>query len=223
MADAGRPRPEPARAVAGARRCSRWLSATNDIAIDGYTVEKVPREELGLANGVRIALYRVGMLTAGALLMAQRAHRLAGHVPAAAGLLALLALVCRAAPAGGAARGAAAPRADMRRCCASRGCSTPGWRCCGAGLAGGADKCSGSAAAARPRWRRSRLGLLLLAALQPARAGSAVAHGAVRVVAGAPVHAGGAGLRAHASSSATRPWVSWSNRSGSMPVSARVK
>ena len=74
-------------------------SATNDIAIDGYTVEKVPREELGLANGVRIALYRVGMLTAGALLMAS------GHIgwpatfTAAAGVLALLALVCRAAPA----------------------------------------------------------------------------------------------------------------------------
>lgn len=74
-------------------------SASNDIAIDGYTVEKVPREELGLANGVRIALYRVGMLTAGALLMAS------GHIgwpatfTAAAGVLALLALVCRVAPA----------------------------------------------------------------------------------------------------------------------------
>jgi PAT family beta-lactamase induction signal transducer AmpG len=74
-------------------------SASNDIAIDGYTVEKVPREELGLANGVRIALYRVGMLTAGALLMAS------GHIgwpatfTAAAGLLVLLALVCRTAPA----------------------------------------------------------------------------------------------------------------------------
>jgi PAT family beta-lactamase induction signal transducer AmpG len=41
------------------------LSATNDIAIDGYTIELLEREELGLANGVRIALYRVGMLASG--------------------------------------------------------------------------------------------------------------------------------------------------------------
>ena len=84
-------------------------SATNDIAIDGYTVEKVPREELGLANGVRIALYRVGMLTAGALLMASDRIGWAGTFVAAAAVLALLALVCRAAPAE-AARPAPRPR-----------------------------------------------------------------------------------------------------------------
>jgi PAT family beta-lactamase induction signal transducer AmpG len=88
-------------------------SATNDIAIDGYTVEKVPREELGVANGVRIALYRVGMLTAGGLLMAS------GHIgwPAtfatAAGLLALLALVCRTAPAEAPRMAARPTRADI--------------------------------------------------------------------------------------------------------------
>lgn len=88
-------------------------SASNDIAIDGYTVEKVPRQELGLANGVRIALYRVGMLTAGALLMASGRIGWAGTFVAAAGLLALLALVCRAAPAE-AARQAPRPRlADL--------------------------------------------------------------------------------------------------------------
>ncbi|MFZ5493430.1 MAG: MFS transporter [Pseudomonadota bacterium] len=74
-------------------------SATNDIAIDGYTVEKVPRGELGLANGVRIALYRVGMLTAGALLMASDLIGWSSTFTAAAGALAVLALVCRAAPA----------------------------------------------------------------------------------------------------------------------------
>ncbi len=74
------------------------LSATNDIAIDGYTVEKVPRAELGLANGVRIALYRVGMLAAGVLLMLSERIGWAGTYLVAAGLLVLLALMCRAAP-----------------------------------------------------------------------------------------------------------------------------
>jgi PAT family beta-lactamase induction signal transducer AmpG len=37
------------------------LSATNDIAIDGYTIEFLAKEELGLANGIRIGLYRVGI------------------------------------------------------------------------------------------------------------------------------------------------------------------
>jgi PAT family beta-lactamase induction signal transducer AmpG len=44
------------------------LSATNDIAIDGYTIERLDKREYGLANGFRIGFYRVGMLTAGALL-----------------------------------------------------------------------------------------------------------------------------------------------------------
>jgi len=38
------------------------LSATNDIAIDGYTIEMLDRDEIGLANGVRIGFSRVGML-----------------------------------------------------------------------------------------------------------------------------------------------------------------
>jgi PAT family beta-lactamase induction signal transducer AmpG len=45
------------------------LSATNDIAIDGYTIELLNRDELGLANGVRIGFYRVGMLAAGIVLI----------------------------------------------------------------------------------------------------------------------------------------------------------
>jgi PAT family beta-lactamase induction signal transducer AmpG len=44
------------------------LSATNDIAIDGYTIEQLNKCELGLANGFRIGFYRVGMLAAGVLL-----------------------------------------------------------------------------------------------------------------------------------------------------------
>ena len=45
------------------------LSATNDIAIDGYTIELLDRRELGLANGIRIGFYRVGMLAAGLVLV----------------------------------------------------------------------------------------------------------------------------------------------------------
>lgn len=44
------------------------LSATNDIAIDGYTIEQLDKRELGLANGLRIGFYRFGMLMAGVLL-----------------------------------------------------------------------------------------------------------------------------------------------------------
>ncbi|MGI4848176.1 MAG: MFS transporter [Janthinobacterium lividum] len=44
------------------------FSATNDIAIDGYTIEQLDKRELGLANGFRTGFYRVGMLAAGILL-----------------------------------------------------------------------------------------------------------------------------------------------------------
>ncbi len=46
------------------------LSATNDIAIDGYTIEFLEKNELGLANGVRIGMYRIGVLASGFLLVA---------------------------------------------------------------------------------------------------------------------------------------------------------
>ncbi|CAN5593304.1 MFS transporter [soil metagenome] len=45
------------------------LSATNDIATDGYTIELLDRREYGLANGFRIGFYRVGMIFAGVVLM----------------------------------------------------------------------------------------------------------------------------------------------------------
>ena len=49
--------------------CFTVLSATNDIATDGYTIELLDRGEYGLANGIRIGFYRVGMIFAGAVLM----------------------------------------------------------------------------------------------------------------------------------------------------------
>lgn len=45
------------------------LSATNDIATDGYTIELLDKREYGLANGLRIGFYRAGMLAAGVLLI----------------------------------------------------------------------------------------------------------------------------------------------------------
>ena len=45
------------------------LSATQDVAIDAYTIEATSTRELGVANSVRIAAYRVAMFTAGGLLI----------------------------------------------------------------------------------------------------------------------------------------------------------
>ena len=50
------------------------LSATNDIATDGYTIEMLSKGQYGIANGLRIGFYRFGMLTAGFLLV------VAGHL-----------------------------------------------------------------------------------------------------------------------------------------------
>jgi PAT family beta-lactamase induction signal transducer AmpG len=74
------------------------LSATNDIAIDGYTVELLDKHEYGLANGVRIGLYRVGLLTAGALLWAQPLIGWSGVYFCAAIVLVLMGISCRTAP-----------------------------------------------------------------------------------------------------------------------------
>lgn len=45
------------------------LSATQDIAIDAYTIETTDTRELGVANSVRIAAYRAAMFAAGGLLV----------------------------------------------------------------------------------------------------------------------------------------------------------
>jgi PAT family beta-lactamase induction signal transducer AmpG len=44
-------------------------SATNDIAIDAYTIELLEANEMGLANGVRNGMYRVGIIGAGSALV----------------------------------------------------------------------------------------------------------------------------------------------------------
>jgi len=74
------------------------LSATNDIAIDGYTVELLDKNQLGLANGVRLGMYRVGILAAGVILMLSAYLTWPGAYTLAAGLIAVLGVVCLAAP-----------------------------------------------------------------------------------------------------------------------------
>lgn len=45
------------------------LSATQDVAIDAYTIESMETRELGVANAVRITSYRVAMFSAGGVLI----------------------------------------------------------------------------------------------------------------------------------------------------------
>lgn len=87
-------------------------SATNDIAIDGYTIELLDRDELGLANGLRIGFYRVGMLAAGALLVLSDLIGWTGAYATSAGLLALLGVIMLGAPR---ERVLAAPEAPIGR------------------------------------------------------------------------------------------------------------
>lgn len=74
------------------------FSATNDIAIDGYTIEMLNRNELGLANGLRIGFYRVGMLAAGFILILSDSIGWPGTYLCSALLFIVLALACLAAP-----------------------------------------------------------------------------------------------------------------------------
>lgn len=74
------------------------LSATNDIAIDGYTVELLSKQELGLANGVRNGMYRVGILAVGVILILSDYLTWTGTYVVGAVLVALLGLTCLAAP-----------------------------------------------------------------------------------------------------------------------------
>src|SRR5581483_6053986 len=46
------------------------FSATQDIAIDAYTIELLDQKEMGSANGVRVTTYRVALIAAGGLFVA---------------------------------------------------------------------------------------------------------------------------------------------------------
>ena len=74
------------------------VSATQDIATDGFAVELLPPADRGLGNGVQVAGYRVGMIVGGGVLLAlfptlgwQRTFALAGTIVAVATLPMLLA------------------------------------------------------------------------------------------------------------------------------------
>ena len=74
------------------------MSATNDIAIDGYTIEMLNKRELGLANGFRIGFYRVGMLASGFVLMLADIWGWSGTYIAAMLLFTASGIVCLLAP-----------------------------------------------------------------------------------------------------------------------------
>lgn len=74
------------------------LSATNDIAIDGYSIEFLDKGELGLANGLRIGFYRVGMLASGFILILSDYMTWSGAYVVAAVILCLLGAICLRAP-----------------------------------------------------------------------------------------------------------------------------
>ncbi len=74
------------------------LSATNDIAIDGYSIEFLEKGELGLANGLRIGFYRVGMLASGFVLILSDYISWSGAYVVAAVILVGLGFVCLRAP-----------------------------------------------------------------------------------------------------------------------------
>ncbi len=75
------------------------LSATQDIAIDAYTIELLEKHEMGVANGVRVTAYRIALIAAGGLVVA--AAGLAGWgmvFIGAAVLMGLLSMISSRAP-----------------------------------------------------------------------------------------------------------------------------
>jgi PAT family beta-lactamase induction signal transducer AmpG len=96
------------------------LSATNDVAIDGYTIEYLEKDELGLANGIRIGLYRVGMLVSGFLLMASEWLGWQGAFVLAAAVFFVLAAACLIAPR---EQSRTTPRGSVRAEFAALACS----------------------------------------------------------------------------------------------------
>lgn len=74
------------------------FSATSDIAIDGFTIEFLKKEELGIANGLRIAFYRVGMLGAGFILILSDMVSWSATYLGGAAILVLFGTFCLFAP-----------------------------------------------------------------------------------------------------------------------------
>jgi PAT family beta-lactamase induction signal transducer AmpG len=87
-------------AITGVLLLFTFAAATQDIAIDAYTIELLAPGEEGVANGIRVSAYRAALIAGGGLLVA-----LAGHAGwrvsylLAAVTLGVLALVVRRLPA----------------------------------------------------------------------------------------------------------------------------
>ncbi len=74
--------------------CLPLFSATQDVAIDAYTIELMQPHEMGRANGVRMAAYRVALMSMGGLLaVAGWMEWYAGFVVGAL-CMALTAVIC---------------------------------------------------------------------------------------------------------------------------------
>ena len=75
------------------------LAATQDIAIDAYTIELLDQEEMGPANGLRVSTYRVALIVAGGVFIGA-AGLVGWQIPflTAAVLLAVLALASSRMP-----------------------------------------------------------------------------------------------------------------------------
>jgi PAT family beta-lactamase induction signal transducer AmpG len=75
------------------------LSATQDIAIDAYTIELLDESEMGPANGLRVTTYRIALIAAGGLFVALAGWLgWKGAFTVAAGVLAIYAFVSTRAP-----------------------------------------------------------------------------------------------------------------------------
>ncbi len=79
--------------------CLCLASATQDIAIDAYTIDLLETKELGIANGVRMGAYRVALIAAGGgLIMLSEAVGWRASFVGAALLMGVMALVVFCCP-----------------------------------------------------------------------------------------------------------------------------
>ncbi len=69
-----------------------FFSATQDIAIDAYTIELLDEKEMGPANGVRVTAYRIALIATGGLFVALAG--LIGWSSAFVGAAAVMAVSC---------------------------------------------------------------------------------------------------------------------------------
>jgi len=104
------------------------LSATQDIAIDAYSIQMLEAREMGLANGVRVTAYRVALIVAGGALVVL-AGRWGWPVTSrvAAVLFALLALSTLRAPNPTAARRETVGDRPSARALLTAFFQRPGW------------------------------------------------------------------------------------------------